>query len=194
VDPFFAYQLYSSLRLHFTSKSYDYTKYNGKLKSTSTVAAHRKFEANKQRIFFAQLARHADPEGLLIANLLENPKVFITEIVGPEGLETYTNWKGRQGQLTYRFKNELGNDKLFARMMKIGDNGLPVLINEYIAGRVSPETVVMVDAVAKRLDTWAEIDHPLMQQVQMKLRKYRPFVDFDKQRVKDALESLVRAK
>jgi hypothetical protein len=78
-------------------------------------------------------------------------------------------------------------------MVAIGPNDLPHLINEYIGGRVTPETVVIVDAFANRLDEWAKIDHPLMKKVQLKLRKYRPFVEFDKKRAKSIISKLVQS-
>lgn len=192
MDPFVAYQQYNSLRLHFTTESYDYLKYGGKTKNTATVAAHRKFLVSPQKMFYSQLARHSDPEGLIVANLLENPKAFITDVVGPDGQEIHTAWRGRQGRLTFQLEEDLSADENWRRMVAIGANGLPHLINEYIGGRVTPETVVIVDAFANRLDQWSKIQHPLMSKVQLKLRKYRPFVQFDKNRAKATISKLVK--
>jgi len=195
MDPFVAYNTYNALKLHFASESYDYLKYNGQTKNGGTVAAHRKFLANKQKIFFAQLSKHDDPQGLVVANLLENPKAYITDIIGPDGQDVYLRWLGRQNRISHLFKTELESARLCEggmRMMKLDQNGLPVLIHEYIAGTVSPETVAIIDHFANRLDVWAKtVDHPLMKQVQLKLRKYKPFVKFNKTKVKQILQEQI---
>lgn len=192
MDPFVAYQQYNALRLHFTTESYDYVKYGGKTASTKTVAAHQKFLANKQKNLYYMLSRHADPEGLIIANLLHNPKAFVADIVGDEGQEIYLEWKARQARLTFQLEQELSENDNWRKMVAMADNGLPHLISEYIAGRISPETVAIVDAFANRLDDWSKMDHPLMKNVQLRLRKYRPFVRFDKARAKATLSKIVQ--
>ncbi len=193
MDPFVAFQQYQALRLHFTTEKYDYTLYGGKTKNAGTVAAHRKFLANKHKMFYAQLARQADPEGLIVANLLVNPKAFITDLIGPDAQDTYLGWKGRQSRLMYQVSEDLALDDNWRRMTKHADNGLPHLINEYIGGRICPETIVVVDTFARKLDEWAAIEHPLMKNVQLKLRKYRPFVKFDKTKAKQAIQKLVKS-
>lgn len=193
MDPFVAYQQYTALRLHFTTESYDYVKYSGKTKQTSTVAAHRKFLASPQKMFYSQLARHSDSEGVIIANLLENPKAFITDLVSPDGQEIYLKWKGRQSRLTYQLEQDLSANDNWKKMVAVDENGMPFLINEYIGGRITPETIVMVDAFSRRLDTWSKIQHPLVSSVQLRLRKYRPFVPFDKNKVKTVISKLVQS-
>ena len=94
----------------------------------------------------------------------------------------------------YQLEQELDADENWRKMVAFNDNGLPHIISEYIAGRISPETVVIVDSFAKRLDDWAKLDHPLMKNVQLRLRKYRPFVEFDKTRAKKVIGKLVGAK
>lgn len=194
MDPFIAYQQYNSLRLHFTTESYDYLKYGGKTKNTATVAAHRKFLANKQKMLYTQLSRQSDSEGLVLSNLLHNPKAFIADIVSSDGQDIYTAWKTRQARLMFQLETELSANDNWRKMVAFSDNGLPHIISEYIAGRISPETVAIIDSFAKRLDDWAKLDHPLMNNVQLRLRKYRPFVRFDKTRAKAVIGKLVGAK
>ena len=194
MDPFVAYQQYNALRLHFTTESYDYLKYGGKTASTKTVAAHQKFLANKQKNLYHMLSRQSDPEGLVIANLIHNPKAFVADIVGDEGQEVYLEYKARRARLLFQLEQELSENDNWRKMVAMADNGLPHIISEYIAKRISPETVIIVDSFAHRLDDWSKMDHPLMKNVQLRLRKYRPFVTFDKSRAKKVIGKLAGAK
>jgi len=65
MSAFECYKEYVALKNHFTQKSYDYVKYNGK---TSVKADS--FNSRKDKIFFEKLAKHKDPKGFLIANLV----------------------------------------------------------------------------------------------------------------------------
>lgn len=190
MDPFVAYQQYTALRLHFTSESYDFIKYGGKTKNASTVADHRRFLASPHKAFFSRLAKHPDPQGLIIANLLYNPKAFITDLVSEQGQALYVEWKARQARLLFQLENELTQDDNWRKMLKVDENGIPFLINEYIGGRMSPETIVIIDTFSKRLDTWSKLDHPLVANVQLRLRKYRPFVHFDKNKAKATIQKI----
>ena len=190
MQPYDANLLHKALKLHFTTESYDFFRYCGKVKDSR--AQQEKFLQNKQRFFYAQIARHQDPQGLIVANLLIDPKMFVADIVSPEALANYADWKGRQSQLTYLLNKQLSDHDNFRHIIKIDDTGLPFLISEMIGGRISPEVVIMLDTFSKRLDKWADIDHPLMQKVQLRLRKYRPFVKFDKERVKAVLQNLIQ--
>lgn len=190
MQPYDANLLFKSLKLHFTTESYDFFRYCGKVRDSR--ALQEKFLHNKQRFYFAKLARHEDPQGLIVSNLLMNPKVFIADLTAPEGLETYVDWKGRQGRLSYLFEKEMTERDVYRRILKVDENGLPFIISEMIGGRISPEVVIMIDGLTKRLDEWSKNDHPLVQKVQLRLRKYRPFVKYDKARAKAVLQNLIQ--
>ena len=60
---FECYKEYVDLKNHFTKPSYDYFKYNGRVKVSLD-----KFEQRKDRFLFAKLAKKTDLEGFLVAN------------------------------------------------------------------------------------------------------------------------------
>ena len=70
-----AFGLYQSLKLHFTTDSYDYFKYNGKTKVTVTA-----FENRKDKYHFYKLSRkYTNKEDLInfiVANLIEDEKLL----------------------------------------------------------------------------------------------------------------------
>ena len=56
---FAAFALYNALKLHFTSESYDYFKYNGK-----TNVSPQSFMTRKDKYQFYKLSRKYNPEEL----------------------------------------------------------------------------------------------------------------------------------
>jgi hypothetical protein len=193
MDAYTAYQLYSALKLHFTS-SYDYHKYLGKVKWLNTTAAQEKFLRNKQRFFFHTLSRHEDPEGLCVSNMIRNPKIYIRDLLQPEAEEVWTRWQKRNQGLSYNFKQELDANDNWRHILKIKPSGIPFLLDRYIAGEISPETIVIIDSFGKMLEQWSHIDHPLVKQHIDSLLRYRSFVKFDKERCKKILLELSEAK
>ena len=53
MSPFEAYKLYTAIKNHFTTESYDYFKYNGKVR-----ASEHTFETRKDKYMFYKLSKH----------------------------------------------------------------------------------------------------------------------------------------
>ena len=186
LDSFHASLLFRSLKLHFTTEKYNYFAYNGRIRGDS-IAAKNKFEATKTKFFYASLGKHPDPEGLLVANFLAEPRAFIIDIVGDKGYNVYSDWLSRKASLHYRFAQELEHFDSIKEFKEVTDSGLPLLIEKYLEGNVSPETVVILDSCIHKLDEWAQLKHPLLDQTILKLRKYKPFVSYDKKKVRSTI-------
>ena len=192
MQPFAAYLLYNALKFHFAG-SYDYFKYEGKLPHLATRAKEEQFLRNRQKFFFATLGRHEDPEGLCVSNMIRKPKIYVADLLQPAAQDVWLAWQRRNQSLSYTFSQEL--KKLDAdQLLKLKPSGMPYLLDRYIAGEISPETVVIIDSFGKVLDGWSQLDHPLIQQYIPSLLKYRPFIKFDKSRAKAALKQLAESK
>jgi len=92
-----AFALYNSLKLHFSSPSYDYFRYHGK-----TNISENSFMLRKDKYSFYKLSRKYNLEELknfYISNLLEKDIKWIGDIMGPEGEENYKSWKKTQRKL-----------------------------------------------------------------------------------------------
>jgi hypothetical protein len=78
-----AFGLYQSLKLHFTTDSYDYFKYNGKTNVTVTA-----FENRKDKYHFYKLSRkYTNKEDLInfiVANLIEDEKSWVGALLQEE--------------------------------------------------------------------------------------------------------------
>ena len=88
---FAAYALYNALHLHFTSKSYDYFKYNGKTNVTKDT-----FAKKKDKFTFYKLSRKysiADLKYFYIANFLEKPDQWSNELLSQDAEEVFIKWQ-----------------------------------------------------------------------------------------------------
>ena len=94
------YQIYQSLKLHFTS-SYDAVKYNFK-----TAVRQDTFERRRDRYFFEKLSRKYKKETLIhyfASNLIQNPNGWI----GDMSEKVYHEYLARYDKLTYMLSQDM---------------------------------------------------------------------------------------
>jgi len=186
MSAFECYKEYVALKNHFTQKSYDYVKYNGK---TSVKADS--FNSRKDKIFFEKLAKHKDPKGFLIANLVEDEKVWIKDLAYNEIAQTrYNDWTKRIQSLTYIFKTELSKLKEnFDENFLVEEYDHPHLLKLYLRKEISIETLVILVEVTGCFKHWNKKlkDDPIWDQVSFKIKKYRSFLNFDATKIKSVI-------
>ena len=132
MEGFDAYKMYIALKLHFTTKSYNFLDYKGK-----TRAKRSTFENRNDRYFFKKLSNRKDMQQFLVANFLTGNK-WIGNLVNEEEAEKeYFKWKKRIESLSYTFTNDL--DKLDLKLKgeltiviseKVLDNKISQSLNE----------------------------------------------------------------
>ena len=183
MSAFECYKEYIALKNHFSKPSYDYHKYNGKSR-----VSQQSFEVRKDKLYFMKVAKHPDPVNYMLSNLVENDKVWIRDIAYGEAAEkTYRDWAKRQQSLMYTFKEELSKlNEDFDSNFRVIDHTHPYVVKLYLRREISLETlVILVDLVQCRA-YWAkrfEYD-PTIDDVLKKIMKYRPFLKFDRDKVK----------
>jgi len=189
---FEAYRMYSALKLHFTSDSYDYFKYNGK-----TNVSKQTFTTNKSKYQFYKLSRKYGMEDLrnfYVANFINNNANWVGDMLTPDGDANYTKWQKTQQSLTYIFENDtiyLFEKYKPSEMFKTSGN-YPNLLNELMAGNIQIETVAYMNMIMGFLPVWKkEIQEDIIwPNWESKLRKYQPFI-FDEGKIQK-FESILR--
>ena len=123
MSAFECFKEYVALKNHFSKPTYDYFKYNGKVKLNPSS-----FDTRKDKLFFQKLAKHPDVQNFLIANLSENERAWIKDLAYSEDAEkVYKTWLKRQQSLSYVFKQELGKlDSDFNRNFLCKSNEHPM--------------------------------------------------------------------
>ena len=180
------YKEYLALKNHFSKPSYDYFKYNGKVKVNASS-----FDSRKDKLFFQKLAKHPDVHSFLIANLAIDSKAWIRDLAYSETAEkTYKDWLKRQQSLTYNFKQELNKlDEDFNNNFLIKDNDHPILLKKFLGSEISLETIcILLDLTGAKNHWDKKMQYDLVwDNTRTKIEKYTPFIKYDKEKIKNIL-------
>lgn len=187
MSPFDAYVMYLALKRHFSS-SYDYVKYNGKV--SATVAS---FEKRKDRYMFHKLSKHPDPMGLVVSNMMDDDTKWVGDLFDDQAQSVYNAMKKRRETLSYTFRNELSSIEDLESSMKVVDGDHPPLLKMYLRGKVSPETMIILDDIGGLFDYWSSkiLDEYQWPDVKNRLNKYRPFFQYDKAKYREAFSKIL---
>lgn len=184
MSAFECYQEYLALKNHFSKPTYDYFKYNGKMKVNASS-----FDKRKDKLFFQKLAKHPDVHNFLIANLCENEKAWIKDLAYSEEAEkTYKAWLKRQQSLTYVFKQELGNlNTRFNENFICRYNEHPFLLQLYLGKQISLDTLCLLLELSGAKKHWdSKMQYDLIwDSTRIKVEKYIPFINYDKEKIKN---------
>lgn len=181
-SPFEIYQTYLALKLHFKDEKFDFFKYNKKVRVPEST-----FNKRKDVYYFQKLARQLDWFEILLSNVLHDPKFFIKNVFSDECQKIYQNWVASNQSLTYNLQNHLScMDDDFDTNFKINNGQLPKILALYIDEKISLETLIVLLSVTR---SFAYINkhlanHILWPQYRLKIIKYRPFIKFDKEKIK----------
>jgi len=197
---FAAYALWNALKLHFTSDSYDYFKYNGK-----TNVSKSTFSTNKSKYHFYKLSRKYNLEELkdfYIANFIQGKGDWVGDLL-QDGDENYTKWQKTQQSLTYTFENDIiymfdsvdgaefwHIDDYFKPI----DGGWPMLITKMMHDKIKLETVCILIDIFDCMPRWEkqiteDIVWPTHRRI---IKKYTPFINYDKQKFKEILKEKIK--
>jgi hypothetical protein len=190
---FAAFALYNALKTHFTSKSYDFFKYNGK-----TNVSKETFMKRKDKYSFYKLSRKYSLEELrnfYLANFVYGNSTWVGEMTGPEGEVAYKKWQKTNQSLTYVFENDIlrliGNGT--AQMLTVNDGQHPVLLREVMSGAITVETMVILNHMMNFFPMWNRkiSDDIIWPNWCLKCEKYTPFVTYDKVKFKNILKEVI---
>ena len=178
MDPFEVYQKYLAMKRHFSSDSYDYHKYNGKVK-----ANQHSFDIRKDKYFFYKLSKQKNVEEFLLANFVDGDNDFwIGQLRDDKCTAAYENYRKRKQALTYVFKEDLSKMKdNFDENIIVPDNEHPYLLRLYMRKDICIETLTLIDMMVYNYKYWDKVLHDdvIWPQVKTKSINYRPFMSVD---------------
>lgn len=190
---FAAFALWNALRLHFTT-TYDYIKYNGKTNVTKSSFANR-----KDKYSFYKLSRKYTIDELkdfYISNMLVKNIQWIGDIVNQEGEENYKKWQKRNQSLTYKFEADiiyLFDKYLPVDLIKV-TNDYPKLLSELMEDNIAIESVIIMNDMLKFVPMWEQkiTDDIIWPEYLNKIKKYTPFVLYQKEKCKQILKEKIK--
>jgi hypothetical protein len=183
-DAFNIYVYYLALKRHFTS-SYDYFKYNGKVKANAMS-----FENRKDKFFFYKLSKKKEAKDIILANMLANPNAWAGELLDDKAESIYKDWAKRKQSLTYEFKSDIVNmDDDFNLNFYVENGQHPRLLKLYMMNRISLETLVILCDITGCMKYWEKniSDNIVFPDINTLVRKYQPFLEYDKAKMRKIL-------
>ena len=182
---FETYIKYLALKKHFTTDGYDYHKYNGKVRASIET-----FRTRPDAYSFAKLSKRDDVINFMLANFINNPNIWIRQLLDFEAQDRYNDWRKKQESLTYTFKSELKNlDEDWTANFVSRDGQHPYIMTQYSQKKISLETFTILTHTANIFDYWGEkiVDKIISQDIIRLSRKYKPFLVYDERKFKDIL-------
>ena len=194
--PLDVYRTYLSVRNHFTNDTYNFFKFGGKTKASSSA-----FEKRRDRYIFDKVSKdYKDDEValLFVSNFIAKEKFWIGNTLSEESRNIYTMWRKKIQSLSYIFENDVKviideiNDREidFDSVFKIQDGQHPIILRLTLADRISLESFLILNKI---LDFFPQFNRRIEETIiwpdfYKKCVKYEPFVKVDMTRFKFILK------
>ena len=196
MDGFDTYKTYLALKQHFSNKSYDFFKYNGKVRASPTS-----YETRKDKYFFEKASKKYKREEFIdyvVATITRNSDSWIGNILNEKNQINYKKWQKVTESLAYTFREDLGvlyeYEEDFNKVFKMVDGQHPVLFRLFLRGKVSLETMVLLDDLVNYSDSWYKYRDIIIDDFLFTMNKYKPFlnnrVDVDKKKYIKIIKNL----
>lgn len=152
-----AFGIYQALKLHFTTDSYNYFKYNGK--SNVTVTA---FENRKDKYHFYKLSRkYTNKEDLInfiVANFIEDERSWVGSLLQEEADMNFRKRQKIIQSLSYTFENDckliFEDYKLNPNEVLMTDGDYPLLLTKTLQKDVQIETLCILNQILEFFPMW----------------------------------------
>jgi len=150
-DGFDVFKVYLGVKLHFTTKTYDYVKYEGKVNVKLET-----FTKRNDRYFFYKLSKQYGQNDILdffVANFASDSKGWIGNLLQRDGKDVFLDYKKRKESFIYHFRSDctsIAND-FHARGISFDDGFLcrsgqhPRFLRLLIQKKLSLQTAIVFD-------------------------------------------------
>lgn len=180
-DGFDCYSLYCAVKLHFTTDSYDFFKYKGKIKRLSKDS----YLKRKDKYFFEKLGKKYSYDELpkfLFLNLSKNPKIWVGELCKQDAHDYYLKRSGEidalQNNLRCYCQKQMESNNWPGCMECRPD--YPQIIKDFIGEEVTPELLIVLDGLYGFMGRDRErfFGDPLWTEIDRRINKYKSMFNF----------------
>lgn len=183
MDEYTLFKTYVSLKNHFTTDSYDFIKYSGKVKVTE-----ENFRKRQDLSLFCKLAQWLPEQKavpFLVAHFIELSSFTIHYVFeNPiKSQKIFNRWKERTSDILGLYRNDLqtiARESSYSWKNCVSQNGddYPLLFKLVMANKISPETYSMLDDLFQHTSkAYKGLDMDvLFLSMNLKYRKYRTFL------------------
>lgn len=196
MNPYEVYVTYLAIKRHYSTPSYDFFKYHGKIKCSPEA-----FKKSKDRLFFERLSRKKKPQEIVdffVSNFVasDNPSsLWIGDIIR-NGEEVYQESKRVRESLSYIFEQDLRalteSQHLF-ELVKIDGSKHPKLLRSYLNHSLRFESFFLFVTVLNLKEKYDEaLQDPIWAIVSNKIDKYAPFLNFDSSKYRGIIRKYIQ--
>lgn len=175
---FVAYQTYLAVNNHFTRKTYDFFKYNGKVNVKASS-----YEARRDKYMFEKFARRykrTDYVKFLVSNFVQTNDRWIGNLLNVKADLTLKKWKKYNESFSYSFKEEMANlsdtAEDFDALFKFEDGKHPLLYRMYLRNKLSLEAATVLDDLVGYSARWERKGDMMLNEFTSLMQNYRPFL------------------
>ena len=189
MEPIDVYLMYCAMKAHFGRGNYDFVTYKGK-----TRIKRDTFYKRKDRSFFVKLSRKYKTEqeiqNYFVANFIKDKKGYIANFND----ENYESWKLKRQGFFDMFEVEMKPlVEAFEDLFVVNNGQHPKLMREFLGGRVSLETVIILDELVNFGPDWdrALEDDIIWIDLNNLIDNYERFLTIDQEQYKIRLLKLI---
>ena len=189
MEPIDVYLMYCALKAHFGKGDYDYITYKGK-----TKIKRESFYKRKDRGFFVKIAKkYPDPQDYFISNFIKNRNGYIANFND----QNYESWKLKRQGFFEGFVIEMHplvqRIIFFESLFAIKDGNHPKLLKEFLGGRVSIETMIILNELVNYSKKWDKQleDDVVWPDLKKFMNNYKRFLTIDEKRYRMKLLKLI---
>ena len=202
MDGFEVYKVYLAIKLHFTSKnrSYDFHRHSGR-----TTARLETFTKRRDRYFFHKLSRTYNSTTVVdyfVSNFVSNTNLWVGDIIGSTGDESYKEWSKRLEALHYYYEQDIdymiermtANKMSFDDIFTSKDGQHPPILKMFLARRINFETLIILDDIlsfSKRLNKNIG-EKVLWPKMYDRMIRYKPFLTYNVTKYKKTLRDKLK--
>ena len=189
MEPIDVYLMYCAMKAHFGRGDYDFVTYKGK-----TRIKRETFYKRKDRSFFVRLSRKYKTEeeikNYFVANFIKDKKGYIANFSD----ENYESWKLKRQGFFKQFEVEMKPlVETFEDLFRVENGQHPKLMKEFLGGRVSLETVIVLDELVNFDNAWNKEleDDIIWLDLRNLMNNYERFLTIDQEQYKIRLLKLI---
>jgi hypothetical protein len=193
------FSFYQSIKLHFTSPTYDFFKYGGKIKISVDA-----FENRKDKYYFYKLSRRLQSKDelveFLVANFIHDENCWVGNLLDDQSENIYRERQKVKQSLAYKFQNDC--EKIFKEIsnpnevLQSIDGDYPKLLTMTLQKQIEIETFCILNDILKFIPMWDKkiSDTIRWPDFKRKVLKYSKFLKYDQTKFKIILKKVINEK
>ena len=184
---FDVFKVYLGVKLHFTTNTYDYVKYDGKVNCKLET-----FTKRNDRYFFHKLSKQYGQTDILdffVANFASDSKGWIGNLLQKDGKDVYLDYKKRKEAFAYHFRSDCVSIHTdFIRNNISFDDGFvchngqhPRLLRLLIQKRAAQQTIIVLDHFLSFSKNWSKkiTEKVVWPKISSTLTRLKPFIRYN---------------